>query len=203
MRHNAYTMEPNETANPEPEKELNQAAEAPVEETGEAQGEEYAEEPEQSQSVPEMAYSWEASEFVHHHKSMLWYAVMWSAIIALAAIAVWLHLWLEIGVFVLMGIAILVYASKAPRTLLYELGPDGIHIDGKLYAYTAFRSFSVSQEPEWHSVDLEPVKRFSPRVVMLYDPEDYDPIVGHLEVHLPREDREPDMIEKITRAVRF
>ncbi|GAC1369591.1 MAG: hypothetical protein NVSMB39_1550 [Candidatus Saccharimonadales bacterium] len=155
------------------------------------------------QNVPEMAFSWEASEFVHHHKSPMWYIILVAAVVLLAGTAIYFHYWLEIGLFLLMGVAIIVYASKPPRTLLYELSVDGIHIDGRLYPFTAFRSFGVSQEPEWHSIDLEPVQRFSPRVVVLYDPEDYEPIIGHLELHLPREDREPDLIEKITRAVRF
>ena len=76
-------------------------------------------------------------------------------------------------------------------------------MDGRLYPFSYFRSFSVVADEEWHSIDLEPVKRLSPRVVVLFDTEDFDEIVGHLELHLPREDREPDVIERISRYVRF
>lgn len=152
---------------------------------------------------PEVAFSWQASEYVHHHKSILWYATVVLVVLVLCGIAAWLRLWLEVGVFLVMGAAVFVYASKPPRTLLYELSSEGVHIDDKLYPFSELRSFSVIEDPEWHSIDLEPAKRFSPRVVLLFDPKHYDEIVGHLERHLPREDRELDFIEKFTRKVRF
>jgi hypothetical protein len=216
LGHNAYSMQPNQPPVEDPqetpgelpeqgaelaENEYDETAEGVVEATDEGDVEEDAEE--QPESTPEMAFSWEASEFVHHHKSPLWYAGLIAGVVVLAAAAVWLRLWLEIGVFIVMAIAIIVYASKPPRTLLYELSADGLHVDGKQYHFNFFRSFSVVADEEWHSIDLEPVKRLSPRVTVLFDTEDFDEIVGHLELHLPREDREPDLIERFSRYVRF
>jgi hypothetical protein len=152
---------------------------------------------------PEVAFSWQASEFVHHHKSPVWYGVLAMVVVVLTAAAVWLGLWLEIGVFFAMAAAVVVYARKPPRTLLYELSSTGIQIDGKEYPFVDFRSFSVVADEEWHSIDLEPTKRLSPRLVLLFDSSNFDEIVGHLELHLPREDREPDVIERFTRFVRF
>lgn len=154
-------------------------------------------------SGPEVAFSWEASEYVHHHKSAMWYVALFGIVVVLIGLAVWLKLWLEIGLFVVMAVAVVVYARKPPRTMLYELSSEGVHIDGKAYPFEVFRSFAVIMDEEWHSVDLEPAKRFNPRLVLLYNPEDVNEIVGHLERHLPRIDREPDIIEKITRLVRF
>ena len=153
--------------------------------------------------TPEVAFGWQASEFVHNHKSVTWYVVLAAVVVILAGLAAWLHFWLEIAVFVAMGIAVVVYARKPPRTLLYELSDQGISIDGKLLPFSSFRSFGVIPDEEWHSIDLEPTKRFNPRTVLLFNPEDLEQIVGHLELHLPREDRELDVIERITRYVRF
>jgi hypothetical protein len=165
---------------------------------------EMLEEPiEEVAAAPEMAFSWQASEFVHHHKSMMWYVGLSMAVMVMVVLAVWLHYWLEIGVFVIAGVAVMVYARKPPRTLLYELSNEGVHIDGKLYPFSVFRSFSVLPDEEWHSIDLEPAKRLNPRLVLLFDTPDLEQIVDHLELHLPREDREPDLIERITRYLRF
>jgi hypothetical protein len=38
---------------------------------------------------------------------------------------------------------------------------------------------------------------------LLFGDDDLDAILAHLERHLPREDRQPDLIERITRYVRF
>ena len=181
----------------------------PVETTDEAQVEEVqedteVEEPEEgADTEPEMAFSWEASEYVHNHKSTMWYGVLGLIVAALSGLAILLHLWLEIGVFIAMGGALAVYAQKPPRVMRYELSDQGVHIDGALYPFGDFRSFGVIPDEEWHSIDLEPTKRFSPRRVILFDTEDFDEIVGHLELHLPREDRPLDIIERITRYVRF
>jgi hypothetical protein len=151
----------------------------------------------------EVAFSWQASEYVHHHKGVGWYAGLAGAIAVLILILALLRYWLQIAVFVAMGIAIFVYAKKPPRTLMYELTPKGITIEGKQYPFSNFRSFGVLKDEEYHTIDLEPVKRFSPRINILFNPDDLESIVGHLELHLPRTDREPDIIEKASRYLRF
>ncbi len=151
----------------------------------------------------EVAFSWQASEYVHHHKGPGWYAALGGIVLVLVAVAFFLHYWLEIGAFLAMGGAIMVYARKPPRTLLYELTPTGITIEGRQFPFTELRSFGVLPDVEWHTIDLEPTKRFNPRMTLLFEDEDFDSIVGHLELHLPRVDRKPDVIEQITRFVRF
>jgi hypothetical protein len=121
----------------------------------------------------------------------------------LTGLAIWLHLWLEIGVLLGAAGALAVYAHKPPKVMKYELSDEGVHIDGKLYPFGEFRSFGVIPDEDWHSIDLEPAKRLNIRRAILFDTEDFDEIVGHLELHLPREDRPLDIIERITRYVRF
>jgi len=184
--------------------DASEQAEAPVEvaDVQEAEAESGAAEVADS-GAPEVAFSWQASEYVHHQKSVGWYLSLAGGVMVLMVAAALLKLWLYIGVFLVMGIAVSVYARKPPRTMTYELSSQGIHIDGKLYPFAAFRSFGVIPDEEWHSIDLEPTKRFSPRVILLFNTEDLDSIVGHLELHLPRADRQLDMIERLTRYLRF
>ncbi len=152
---------------------------------------------------PEVAFTWQASEFVHHQKSIGWYATLWAGVIVLMIGAGLLHLWLYIAVFLAMGVAVMIYARMPPRVMTYELSDEGVHINGKVFAFSEFRSFGVIPDEEWHSIDLEPAKRFSPRTVLLFDSEDFDSIVSHLELHLPRMDRQLDVIERVTRFLRF
>lgn len=151
----------------------------------------------------EVAYSWQASEYVHNHKGAGWYWGLTALLVVLTGAAALLHYWLEIVAFLAMGGAIFVYARRPPRTLLYELTSNGVKADGKEYPYTEFRSFGVLSETEWHTIDLEPTKRFSPRMTILFEDDDYDIIVEHLELHLPRVDRDPDVVEWLTRLLRF
>jgi hypothetical protein len=147
--------------------------------------------------------TWQASEYVHHHKGMGWYVALAGLVAVLLAIAVIFKVWLSIGVFIAMGAAIAVYAHKPPRVLTYQLDSDGITIEEKLYPYENFRSFGVLSDIEWHTIDLEPTQRFMPRLTVLFGDEDFDEIVAHLERHLPRVDRDPDLVERLSRYLRF
>jgi hypothetical protein len=151
----------------------------------------------------EVAFSWQASEYVHHEKGALWYLVLGGGLVVAILILALLQYWLTVAAFVVMGAAVFIYARKPPRVLMYELTPKGITIDGRHHAYSEFRSFGVIPDESWHTIDLEPVKRLNPRLSVLFDEQDYDDIVAHLELHLPRVDREPDMVERLTRMLRF
>ena len=147
--------------------------------------------------------TWQATEYVQHHKSGGWYAGLGGVVLVLVVVAYIFHLWLSIGVFLAMGAAIAVYAHKPPRVLTYELNEDGVTIEGKQYPYRNFRSFGVVSDMDWHAIDLEPTQRFMPRLTILFGDDDFDVIVEHLSAYLPRADRNPDWIERLSRYLRF
>lgn len=151
----------------------------------------------------EPAFTWQASEYVHHHKGIGWYATLVGLVGLLAIVAVLYKSWFSIVVFVVMGAAIAVYAQKPPRVLTYDLDSYSVTIEGKAYPYKNFRSFGVISDVEWHTIDLEPTQRFMPRLTVLFSDDDFDSIVDHLSIHLPRTDRQPDIIERLTRYLRF
>ena len=151
----------------------------------------------------EPAFQWQASEYVQHHKGPGWYFGLGAVVLVLLGVAILTHQWLSIAVFLVMAIAVVVYAHKPPRILTYMLDSTGITIEDKFYPYDQFRSFAVLQDSEWHAIDLEPTQRFMPRLTVIFVSEDLDGIVEHLSFHLPRTDRQPDLIERLTRYVRF
>ena len=175
--------------------------ETPVEAVEEEQPEEVTEE-EMDQSE-EPAFQWQASEYVQHHKGLGWYSGLSVIVLALLGVAVYTQQWLSIAVFLVMAAAVVVYAHKPPRVLLYQLDSKGIIIEGKSYDYEQFRSFAVLQDESWHAIDLEPTQRFMPRLTIIFDQDDFDSIVDHLTLHLPRADRQPDFVERLTRYIRF
>ncbi len=151
----------------------------------------------------EVTFSWHASEYVHHHKNASWYIGLFAITGVLTVGAVILKSWLSIGLFLSMAGALAALAGRPPKVLLYELTASELIIDGKAFPLEEFRSFGVLPGEEWHSIDLEPTKRFMLRLSLLFEDADYDEIVGHLEQFLPRADRQPDLIERITRYLRF
>ncbi len=160
-------------------------------------------EPDQASAPAEVTFSWQASEYIHHTKGAGWYALLALAFAALLAIAYFTHQWLSMGVFAVMLVAIIVYARRAPRTLTYDLSADGITVEGHHYPFGEFRTFAVLPDISWHTIDLEPTKRFMPRLTILFENNDFDAVVGHLAQYLPRVDRQPDVVERATRYLRF
>lgn len=153
--------------------------------------------------VEEPAFQWQASEYVQHHKGAGWYTGLVLIVVIMLGVAVYTQQWLSIAVFLVMAAAVVVYAHKPPRTLLYQLDSAGVTIEGKFYPYEQFRSFAVLQDIEWHAIDLEPTQRFMPRLTVIFDTDDLEGIVDHLSLHLPRADRQPDVVERLTRYLRF
>ena len=108
------------------------------------------------------------------------------------------------GIVVALASVVLgVYAARKPETKQYVIDEQGVKIGDKSFSYSDFKSFSIMEEDAVNSVWLRPLKRYSPTTVMYYSPEDEEKIIMMLENFLPEEDRDQDMIEWITRRIRF
>ena len=149
------------------------------------------------------ALEWTASETDYSHKGLWWYLALAAIIVALVATAVIFKLWLGIGVFLAMGLTIGVYAQRGPHTQTYRLDDQGLTVEGKLYTFDKFKTFGVISDVSWHTIDLESTARFMPRLNILYNDADFGAIVDRLADNLPRQDRSPEAIERLTRWLRF
>jgi hypothetical protein len=153
--------------------------------------------------VPSPSFTWEASEYVFHEKPFAWYIGLWAVTAVLCGGLGLMRQWLSIVVVVITALAVMVYSRKEPRTLGYALDEHGISIDGKLSPYHLFKSYSVHEEVSWQEIDLEPARRFAPRLTVLCEHDSFDQINEILTQHLPRLDRDPDWVEQLTRYIKF
>ena len=160
------------------------------------------EEPTSAEETPQ-ALTWQASEYLHHQKQFGWYALLALGAMGLMILAAITKQWLSIGVFAAMGLALGVYAGKSPRVLSYRLDEKGLTIGDKFHPYDRFRSFGVIEDVAWHSIDLEPTQRFMPRLSIMFDSQHFDQIVEILTRQLPRQDRQPDWAERLSRRLKF
>lgn len=155
------------------------------------------------EQAPAERFSWQASEYLHHDKRAGWYALFLGAVAIGVGLLVWRGMWSELAVLTVMSAVIFKYARREPAVLNYHLDSKGLTIENKFYPYSQFRSFGVVQDVAWHAVDLVPVQRFMFRVQLMIDDKDLDTVIGYLSAELPREDHEPDLIDRIARALRF
>jgi len=167
----------------------------------------HADMPQQPQSVtsaPHVDLSWEASEYIHHSKSPMWFAGFVGLMLVLLAVAYFLtHAWTFVILVVVMAVAIGVFATRPPRTLHYALTDAGIQIEQSGYHYSDFRAFGIINDGPLYSVMLIPVKRFMPAVNIYFDENDGEKIVDILGTRLPMEDLHLDAVDRLMRRLRF
>jgi hypothetical protein len=162
--------------------------------------------PESQPTVPERLdpVDWTASEYIAHEKGLSWYVLLGLAIVAFAAIVYGVTGELISSVvIVVMGIAFGAFAARQPQELNYSLDNDALHVGGRSYGYSQFKSFTIVDEGPIHSIMLMPLQRFMPPLSVYYAPEDEDKIANALSSYLPYEDRKQDVVDRIMRKVRF
>jgi hypothetical protein len=147
---------------------------------------------------------WTASEFVSHQKTGMWYVSL-GGISAVITIIVFIvtHNILSALVVAAACMAFGVLAARKPETKSYQISSDGVTIAGRVYPFNMFKAFSVIEEGAINCIWLRPLKKFAPTVAMYYPPDQEDRIIMMLDNFLPQEDRQHDIVERLSRRIRF
>lgn len=191
-------MDPNSQNYWRPEDQPEEAASSPVQAPA---TEEAQEAPQQILGEPEV--EWHASEYIHHEKGMLWFAVLGLITILGAGLAAFLRQWIFAVLIVVMGVALGVFAKRPPREIHYQISREGVTIDERGFPFTQFKSFGVLNEGAFYSVQLRPAKRFMPGVSIYFAEPDGEKIFDALANHLPMEELNQDPVDRFMRWLRF
>lgn len=162
--------------------------------------------PEQSQDprALDQPVRWQAKEFIHHERNMVWFVVFGVIVVALMAAAIFLMDSISFAILVpVMAAALLVYINRPPRVLEYTIGRQGIYINDHLYSFAEFKGFGVIRDGEEYSVMLIPVKRFRPGVVIYFPEDSGEAIVDMLGARLPMLTLHLDLVDLLLRKLRI
>jgi hypothetical protein len=148
--------------------------------------------------------TWSASEFVSHQKTTVWYIGLGaaSAVITLVVFAVTRNI-LSAIVVAAAFMALGVLAARKPETKSFEISTDGVRVGAQGYPYSMFKSYSIVEDGAINCIWLRPLKRFMPTVAMYYGAEDEERIIMMLDNFLPQEDRQHDIVDRLSRRIRF
>jgi len=149
--------------------------------------------------------NWEAAEYIHMEKGILWFVAFALVVLALIAIDVFLmKSWTFSALVIVMAIAVIVYARRPPRTIHYALSPSkGLYVGERLYHFDEFKAFGMVRDGEHYSIMLIPTKRFAPGVSVYFPEEAGEKIVDVLGSRLPMEDLKLDVIDVLVRKLRL
>ncbi len=147
---------------------------------------------------------WTASEYVANPKTAGWYGLLAVGSIILAIVVYFLSRdVIPTVVIAVLGIIVGIFAARQPHTLTYRIDHQGLHIGTKFYPYSSFKAFSVAHEHAMGFISLLPLRRFMPPLVVHYAPEDESHIAEVISNYLPYEEHKPDLVDSITRSIRF
>jgi hypothetical protein len=140
--------------------------------------------------------SWTASEYAANPKNVGWFMLLGLATIVLGAATYLItHDVISTIAICIFGIIVGVFAARKPHVLDYRVDSRGIQIGQKYYPYNTFKAMSY--------VSLLPLKRFMAPIAIHYSPDDEENILNTLADYLPYEDHKPDMVDNLSRRVRF
>ena len=148
--------------------------------------------------------SWTSSEFVAHHKPTSWYVTL-GIVASIVALLVYIISkdFVAAGV-ILMSAGLFGYAaSQTPRELEYALSSSGIAVGPKFYPYNKFRSFSISDDTNFTSLDFMPLRRFDMPLTVYYDQQYETDILEQLTQHIPMDQHKHAMIDSLMHRIRF
>ncbi len=148
--------------------------------------------------------SWDASEYIHHDRDGLWFAVF--IVITLLFVATSIFLlsnYFFTALIVVMAIALFIYARRPPRVEHYTLNADGMSVGEKFYSFNQFRAFGVVEDGALYSVRLLPTARFGQALTVYFAENDGERIVDILGAYLPMEDLQLDLLDVILRRLRL
>lgn len=148
--------------------------------------------------------TWEASEYIHHQKTATWYLGL-AVVTAVLCVLIYIFLddWFSIAVIVLMSGAVGVYARREPRVQRYSISGSALSVGEHHYHISEFASYQIADEGVVQSATFIPLKRFMPPVSVYFLPQDGEKIMAVLGSVLPREEHQPDFVDRLMRRVRF
>lgn len=148
--------------------------------------------------------SWSASEYIAHNKGTAWFALLGVGLFVFIAVVYIATKDVVASIMVgIAGVTFGVFAARSPRVLEYTVNASGIQIGQKLYTYADFKSFSLAEDGPLPAIILLPLKRFLPPITVFYEPKEEDSILDVLADYLPHEEKQPDIVDKLMRRIRF
>jgi len=146
---------------------------------------------------------WSAYEYHTNKKSSDWY---WAVGIIGTAIAVTAFLYDNIlfSVFVVIGaFTLMLYASKEPRRVVFEIDGRGIKIGNNLYPYSNLRSFNVLEKEHENKLIVQSEKLMMPYLHIPLEDLSPEEVRNFLIEHLPEDDHQESLAETVMEYLGF
>ncbi len=148
-------------------------------------------------------FSWEAPEYPHYEKGTLWYIVV--VILGLLALilSIIFRQWILILVIVLAIAFIIQFGRRKPQLKNFSIYENGIDKDGNIYLFEQAKSFWFIETGNEVSLNFEPLKKFSPIVIIPLSDIELQKLHPILTKYLPEQKREEGWIDRTSKRLKL
>lgn len=147
---------------------------------------------------------WQATEYLHHDRSALWYTVLSCVVVLFIILAIFVFHSVTFAILIpVMLVALVVYVRRPPSILNYILSRKGLHVNDRLYTYDQFKAFGVVTHDGTHSVVLLPRKRFQVSQTVYFPEEVGESLVDMIAARLPMQEVHLDPIDRLLKKLRI
>lgn len=149
--------------------------------------------------------SWKAKEFQHVEKKYVWYIGLVAGFGGLiyATLRTEPRQYIAAVLFALIGITVAQYASRKPEEKLYRISDKFMAIDNKVYDLSDFTSYYESNDYGNLMLDFVPKNRLSPTVAIPVSIENKEILDDMLTNVLEKTEPKIELVDKITRFIKF
>jgi len=150
--------------------------------------------------------SWQAPEFEHHEKEVLWSWISIILAVVLLAVALLAKNFLFAVFIVIAEILILIWGHRTPRDITFEITEKEMVIDGRerydLKNLDHFGFVDMDEEAKYIELGLA-LHKFRPLTRILMPRELAKPVEQKLKLYGKKVDMEPTFVDIIQRLLRF
>ncbi len=155
-------------------------------------------------NIPEQfLMRWSAPEFVQTHKPVGWYIGFGMFFIVLIAVALFTKQYLTVGLFVVMGVAVLIYANRPPRILQYQISNYGVYVGDKKYLFDSLDVYYETNDYGQTVLELVPNTRFGTLVSLPPAEHQLEQLEQTLGQMLPKVENRDNFVDTLFRKLRF
>lgn len=146
--------------------------------------------------------SWEAEEFFYHRKGWLWTAILIMITLIIATGFLWLRQYFSATISILLAIVVYRLSTIKPKSHRLVITNQGIDWGERHFDFRDFKSFWLTSQirPRLY---MERLNRWLPPLTIELNRQDPQPLTDLLRRHLPQQNRQDDLLDKINQFLKI
>jgi uncharacterized membrane protein YobD (UPF0266 family) len=149
-------------------------------------------------------FEWEAPEFKHYDKNLIWYILFGVIAAGLIVLAVTRGDYFGAATTLILGLLILYFTHRKPSVVPVKITNRGFHIDNLFIPYRYVKQFWIVEEDHHKTLNLETNTYLNHTVIIELHEQDAEPIRDFLANFLPEHEApQPSFSQRIAHRFKF